>query len=65
MNKNFADIKVIGKPNMTNLPRELGGQIFAEIRNSAKPDRKKMHEISVQLEKEMMAEREREKKIAG
>ncbi|MBR5178621.1 MAG: hypothetical protein IKW90_07490 [Lachnospiraceae bacterium] len=52
------------KPNMTNLPRELGEQIFAEIQNSTKPDRKKMHEISMQLEEEMMLEREREKRNA-
>ena len=53
------------KPNMTNLPRELGRMIFEEIRQSPKADREKMHEISMQLEEKMLEERKKEKANAA
>ena len=49
-----------GKPNMTNLPSELGVRIFKQIMNTPKPDYAKMQEEAVRLEREMVKVREKE-----
>lgn len=49
-----------GKPNMTNLPSELGIAIFTQILNSPKPDREKMRAESKALEKKMLEARLKE-----
>ena len=49
-----------GKPNMTNLPSDLGIGIFEQILNTPKPDYKKMQEESMRLEREMVKVREAE-----
>ena len=49
-----------GKPNMTNLPNELGIGIFEQILNTPKPDYMKMHEESMKLEREMVRVRKAE-----
>lgn len=48
-----------GKPNMANLPKDLGTRIFKTILATPAPDFKKMHEESVELEKQMKLEREK------
>lgn len=48
------------KPNMTNLPRELGTAIFKQILNSPVPDREKMRDESRRLVRENVKVRERE-----
>ncbi|MBQ6240530.1 MAG: hypothetical protein IJK56_09300 [Firmicutes bacterium] len=49
-----------GKPNMTNLPSELGTAIFKQILSTPRPDYAKMQEEAIKLEKEMVKVRERE-----
>ncbi len=49
-----------GKPCMTNLPPDLGVEIFKQIMNSPRPDREKMRAESARLVKEMLEDRERE-----
>ena len=49
-----------GKPNMTNLPSDLGIGIFEQILNTPKPDYKKLQEESMRLEREMVKVREAE-----
>ena len=49
-----------GKPNMTNLPSELGIGIFEQILNTPKPDYMKMQEESMKLEREMVRVRKAE-----
>ena len=46
--------KKYGKPNMTNLPLELGIGIFDQILNTPKPDYMKMQEESMRLERKMI-----------
>ena len=48
------------KPCMTNLPHDLGKEIFEAIRSAPAPDHKKMQEESERLIKEMLKERELE-----
>ena len=48
------------KPSMTNLPADLGQEIFNQILNSPTPDRKKMKEESDELLKKMIQERDKE-----
>ncbi len=48
------------KPNMTNLPRELGVANFKQILNSPVPDRKKMRNESRRLVRENLKVREKE-----
>ncbi len=50
------------KPNLTNMPKDVGMKIFKEILNSPVPDRKKMMEEADILEKQMKEERENRKK---
>ena len=49
-----------GKPNMTNLPSDLGMKIFKEILEAPKPDYARMQEDATRLEKEMIEIRKRE-----
>ncbi len=46
--------KKYGKPNMTNLPNELGIGIFEQILNTPKPDYMKIQEESMRLERKMV-----------
>ena len=43
-----------GQPCMTNIPGELGREIFRQILNSPKPDDEAMRAEAVRLEKEML-----------
>ena len=45
------------KPQMTNLPRDVGEKIFRAILSSQAPDLQKMHEESQALETKMISER--------
>ena len=49
-----------GKPNMTNLPSELGKAIFEQILNTPRPDDEKLDAEARELEKQMIKVRERE-----
>ncbi len=49
-----------GKPNMTNLPSDLGISIFKQIMDTPKPDYSKMQEEATRLEREMIKVREAE-----
>ena len=55
----MSDIRY-GKPNMNNLPYELGKSIFEEILNSPKVDRKNRKKESLELEKQMIEARKKE-----
>ena len=57
----MATTSRFGKPNMTNLPKDLGVRIFKTILATPAPDFKKMHEESLELERQMMIEREKHK----
>ena len=57
----MASTSRYGKPNMTNLPKDLGVRIFKTILATPTPDFKKMHEKSVELERQMMIERDKHK----
>ncbi len=46
-----------GKPNMANLPADLGAQIIEQILSTPRPDYEKMREEAVQLEREMIKAR--------
>ena len=48
------------KPNMTNLPPELGAKIIRQIMNTPRPDYEKLRSEAVQLEREMIRVREEE-----
>lgn len=48
------------KPNMVNLPKELGRAIFRQILSTPKPDDAKLEEEARMLEREMVKVRERE-----
>lgn len=48
-----------GKPNMTNLPPELGRAIFEQMLNTPPSDLKKMKEEADMLEKKMKEEMEK------
>ena len=50
------------KPSMTNIPRDIGEKIFDDIRNSTKPDRKRLYEEADKLEREIMKKREENNK---
>jgi hypothetical protein len=56
----MADVSRFGKPNMTNLPQDLGVAIFRQIMNSPAPDREKMRSESQRLIRENVKVRERE-----
>ena len=49
-----------GKPCMTNLPPDLGMEIFTQIMNSPRPDLEKMNAECDRLLKKFTAIRERE-----
>ena len=49
-----------GKPNMNNLPYELGKSIFEEMDKSPKVDRQKRKEEALELQKKMMEARRKE-----
>ena len=49
------------KPQMTNLPKDVGEKIFKMILSSQAPDLQKMHERSLELEQQMMEERKKHK----
>lgn len=48
------------KPNLTNLPSELGKGIFKQILSTPRPDYSKMQAEAIALEKEMIRIRENE-----
>lgn len=50
-----------GKPNMTNLPKDLGVRIFKTILSTPAPDWEKMEKEANELEQQMMMEREKHK----
>ncbi len=52
------DIIRYRKPNMANLPADLGTQIIEQILSTPRPDYEKMREEAVQLEREMIRLRE-------
>ena len=56
-----------GKPCMTNLPPDLGMEIFTQIMKSPRPDREKRRAESKRLLAQMLKVREREEaeKIAS
>lgn len=56
----MADILEYRKPNMTNLPQELGIAIFKQIMGSPVPDREKMRSESQRLVKENVEVRKKE-----
>ena len=56
----MADVSRFGKPNMTNLPQDLGVAIFRQIMNSPAPDREKMLRESQRLVRENVKVRKRE-----
>ena len=49
-----------GKPNMTNLPSDLGIAIFTQILNTPKPDREKRRAESKAMERKMLEARLKE-----
>ena len=55
----MTDVSRYGKPNMTNLPPELGRAIFTQILNTPKPDRERLHQEALKLEKQMVMIRDR------
>ncbi len=57
----MASTMKFDKPNMTNLPKDLGMRIFRTILSTPVPDFQKMHEESIELERQMMIEREKHK----
>lgn len=48
------------KPDMTNLPAQLGRAIFKQILNTPKPDDDRINAEARELEKEMIKVRDRE-----
>ena len=48
------------KPNMANLPSDLGKAIFRQILSTPKPDDEKISAEARRLEKEMIKVRDRE-----
>ncbi|MBR5341367.1 MAG: hypothetical protein IK151_05525 [Erysipelotrichaceae bacterium] len=48
-----------GKPNMNNLPYELGKAIFEEIRNSPRVDREAIRKEVEEFKKRVIEERRR------
>ena len=56
----MAEISRYRKPNMTNLPPDLGIAIFKQILNSPVPDREKMRNESRRLVRENVKVREKE-----
>ena len=57
----MASTTEFGKPNMTNLPKDLDVRIFRTILSTPAPDFQKMHEESMELERQMMIERQKHK----
>ena len=57
---NMTYSKRYGKPNMTNLPSELGKGIFEQILSTPRPDDDKLEAEARELEKQMIKVRERE-----
>ena len=57
----MATTSRFGKPNMTNLPKDLGVRIFKTILATPAPDFKKMEQEADELERQMMIEREKHK----
>ena len=56
----MAEVSKFGKPNMTNLPPDLGVAIFRQIMTSPAPDREKMRRESQRLVRENVKVRKRE-----
>ena len=56
----MAEVSRFGKPNMTNLPPDLGVAIFRQIMTSPAPDREKMRRESQRLVRENLKVRKRE-----
>ena len=56
----MAEVSRFGKPNMTNLPPDLGVAIFRQIMTSPAPDREKMRRESLRLVRENVKVRKRE-----
>lgn len=55
----MSDIRY-GKPNMNNLPYELGKSIFEEMDRSPKVDREARRKEALELEKQMFEARRKE-----
>ena len=49
-----------GKPNMTNLPSELGRAIFNQIMSTPRPNDEELDIETRKIEKEMLKVREKE-----
>ena len=49
-----------GRPNMNNLPYELGKAIFEEIMNSPKIDREERRKKALEMERQIIEARQRE-----
>ena len=56
----MAEVSKFGKPNMTNLPPDLGVAIFRQIMTSPAPDREQMRRESQRLVRENVKVRKRE-----
>jgi hypothetical protein len=56
----MAEVSRFRKPNMTNLPPDLGVAIFRQIMNSPAPDREEMRSESQRLVRENVKVRKRE-----
>ena len=50
-----------GRPNMADLPSELGKDIIQQIMSTPAPDRAKMRAESAELRRKIVEEMEREK----
>ena len=55
----MSDIRY-GKPNMNNLPYELGKAIFKEMDNAPKTDHDALNKRAELLEKKIIEDRQRE-----
>lgn len=51
----MAEMKRYGKPNLTNLPSDLGIKIFQQIRNTPPPDEAAMQQKRNQIMAEIDA----------
>ncbi len=59
----MATTTEFGKPNMTNLPKDLGTRIFRTILSTPAPDWDKMEQEADELERQMLIEMEKHRKM--
>ena len=52
----MATVRRYKKPNMAALPPDIGRRVIEVIRSTPAPDRKKMHEEAMRIEKDMIEE---------